>query len=402
MMKSTIDTSNLHGASILVVTNSFIDISNGSIIIGGTETYTDALIRVAERYSCQSIILQKSKVDFEMAYKNGSKIVSWASKSDLVDKMNIYCRNGKSISVIYQEDQITNNICPTVLIQHGVGWDGTSDNIDRSFPLIKVADLRRRYRLFAYSRNFLKTCSNLSRVICVDTNFINTMRVSWPMYDWGDYLTYIPNFADVHPAHAVREKWDENRSPLIVLFARRFAFHRGAYLWLSCLKTLAADYPEVEFRVVGFGEAENSLKELAITNTNLKIFSRPYTEMPGEHLAAHISVIPSLWSEGTSLSCIESMAAGCAIVASNVGGLCNLVVPGFNGMLIPPVGGHLTRAVSELIDNRTFAMDCGRRSYEMACAAFGRELWETRVAEVLADALRKPNPKMPKRRMKPF
>lgn len=399
-MNRSNDTSNLYGASLILITNSFIDVASGSIIIGGTETYTDAILRVAKKYNCQAIVLQRSKFAFETNHTNGFKIISWNSRSELKSKIHKYSRNGKSITIAYQDDHVPKTCYPAVLIQHGIGGDGTCDPSNRSLPLLKMADVRRRYNFFTGSRNVIKMCSHFIRVVCVDTNFINLVRLAWPMYDWGDYLTYIPNFADIHPADQIKKKWNENCSPLIVLFARRFALHRGVYLWLSCLKTLTTDYPEVEFRVVGFGEAENSLKELAGRRTNLKIYSRPYSEMTGEHLAAHISVIPSLWSEGTSLSCIESMAAGCAIVASNVGGLCNLVVPGFNGMLISPVEEQLTSAVSELIDNRSLAIDFGMRSYDMARAAFGRDLWEKRIAEVLSDVLHKPDPWIPKRRIR--
>ena len=62
----------------------------------------------------------------------------------------------------------------------------------------------------------------------------------------------------------------------------------------------------------------------------------PFNEMDKLYKEADISIIPTLHSEGTSFTCLESMASQLPIIASNVGGLGNLIIDGFNGILINP------------------------------------------------------------------
>ena len=46
------------------------------------------------------------------------------------------------------------------------------------------------------------------------------------------------------------------------------------------------------------------------------------------------------------------MACGCAVVATNVGGLCNLVINNFNGLLVNPNPEEISDAITKLVDNK--------------------------------------------------
>ena len=59
---------------------------------------------------------------------------------------------------------------------------------------------------------------------------------------------------------------------------------------------------------------------------------------------ADVVVIPSLVlengrTEGTSVVCLEALAAGCPVICSRVGGLAEIIVDGENGLLVEP-GDH--------------------------------------------------------------
>ena len=94
-----------------------------------------------------------------------------------------------------------------------------------------------------------------------------------------------------------------------------------------------------------------------------------------------------MYAEGTSLSCIEAMATGNAIVATNVGGLPNLVVGGLNGLLINPEGGELYRAVKRLVRDRALREELARNGLEVA-RRFSKEAWERSWLEVIRTYLR--------------
>jgi glycosyltransferase involved in cell wall biosynthesis len=59
------------------------------------------------------------------------------------------------------------------------------------------------------------------------------------------------------------------------------------------------------------------------------------SEIPGLYAAADFVVMPSLL-EATSLSAMEAMASGKAVLSTNVGGLPFLVRGEENGILVPP------------------------------------------------------------------
>jgi glycosyltransferase involved in cell wall biosynthesis len=222
------------------------------------------------------------------------------------------------------------------------------------------------------------------------------------MYDWSRHLEYIPNFAAISEQNVIEKKWQRDNSDSgVVLFARRFVIQRGVYLWADCVSELAPRFPKVEFRFVGYGDGESHLKPLVQKHPNVSFYSRHHHEIQREHESAHIEVVPSLWSEGTSLSCLEAMAAGCALVCSDVGGLGNLVMPGYNGLILPPRIQFFTKAVADLLHNPQKASEMGHRAYQVAKMSFSREAWENRVESLLEDVWRHPEAAPLARRWRP-
>ena len=68
--------------------------------------------------------------------------------------------------------------------------------------------------------------------------------------------------------------------------------------------------------------------------------------MPQVYRYADIVLIPTKAAEGTSLSCLEAMASGRAVIAGCVGGLSDLIVDGYNGLLLRPLTGGIWRTPS--------------------------------------------------------
>jgi glycosyltransferase involved in cell wall biosynthesis len=51
---------------------------------------------------------------------------------------------------------------------------------------------------------------------------------------------------------------------------------------------------------------------------------------------ADVLVVPSLWAENAPLVALEARAAGCPVIASDIGGLPELIEDGRDGLLFPP------------------------------------------------------------------
>ena len=80
-----------------------------------------------------------------------------------------------------------------------------------------------------------------------------------------------------------------------------------------------------------------------------------------EHLRnADIFTLPSRW-ESLPLSIIEAMAAGLPVVATDVGGVAELVTDGHTGVLVPPRDvDALAASLDRLLADRQLRADMGR------------------------------------------
>jgi len=100
------------------------------------------------------------------------------------------------------------------------------------------------------------------------------------------------------------------------------------------------------------------------------------------HLHHDIAVIPSLGSEGTSLSAAEAMGAGCAVVATPVGGITNMILDGFNGLLIQPKALDFAAAILRLADDKALRREIAGHAYCTASRCFDVRVWNERWKQV--------------------
>lgn len=96
------------------------------------------------------------------------------------------------------------------------------------------------------------------------------------------------------------------------------------------------------------------------------------------NLNHHITLIPTYGSEGTSFSLLEGMACGAIPVASNVGGMTNIVVDGFNGFLVEPTSNEYFKVIENIIlmekNQLRILSENARATLEKG---FSKEIWET-------------------------
>jgi glycosyltransferase involved in cell wall biosynthesis len=66
-------------------------------------------------------------------------------------------------------------------------------------------------------------------------------------------------------------------------------------------------------------------------------------KIPGVLDGIDALVIPSIWHENMPLVSLSAQAAGCPLIASDVGGLSDIISHGENGLLFPPGSAHALR-----------------------------------------------------------
>jgi len=100
---------------------------------------------------------------------------------------------------------------------------------------------------------------------------------------------------------------------------------------------LKKKYRDIKLLVLGEGKDKNKL-EVQIRDFNLEknIFLLGRKENVSDHLnASDVFVMPSLW-EGLPLALLEAMICGLPVVATNVGGVPEVITDGKNGFLVEP------------------------------------------------------------------
>ena len=100
-----------------------------------------------------------------------------------------------------------------------------------------------------------------------------------------------------------------------------------------------------------------------------------------------IFVLPSL-NEGMGRVLVEAMAAGKPIVASNVGGIPDLVEHDHNGLLVPPGDEKaLATSIKQLINNPEKAKLMGQHGREL-CHQFSVEAMVEKIDNLYEDLLK--------------
>ena len=108
-------------------------------------------------------------------------------------------------------------------------------------------------------------------------------------------------------------------------------------------------------------------------------------EMYKAYQNTDVVLIPTRYSEGTSLSCIEAMGCEKAIIATTVGGLPNLVFNDYNGLLISPTASDLYNAAKKIIDNPQLIKKFGKNSLHLAENSLQKENWKENWKQVIKE-----------------
>jgi len=100
--------------------------------------------------------------------------------------------------------------------------------------------------------------------------------------------------------------------------------------------------PRFRGLVIGEGPEEQRLRELARTlgiGDRVRFLGRvPHAELPLVLSQCDLFAQPSIGEEAFGISVVEAMACGLPVLASNNGGLPEIVVEGETGHLLPPGG----------------------------------------------------------------
>jgi len=155
-------------------------------------------------------------------------------------------------------------------------------------------------------------------------------------------------------AQALRTEQGINMDSPLILTLARLIEAKGLMTLFEAIKLVNRDFPSAQFIIAGDGpEYSGLLNKAAHLNQQvggeiLRLVGEVVDPLP-YYAAADLFVLPS-WSEGLPLSILEAQAAGLAVVASAVGGIPEVIIPGQTGLLVPPKNpATLAEAICRLL-----------------------------------------------------
>lgn len=127
--------------------------------------------------------------------------------------------------------------------------------------------------------------------------------------------------------------------------ATRFAYigtvsrPKGVHVLIRAFRRLP--HPDATLEIIGDVGAEpeyfRKLHSLAADDARIRFAGRVPNERIAERLRrVDVQVVPSIWYENAPLTIYSAQAAGVPVVASNLGGMSELIADGVNGLLFAP------------------------------------------------------------------
>lgn len=196
-------------------------------------------------------------------------------------------------------------------------------------------------------------------------------------------VRYVPNSVEL-PSEAVIA--DPTRQPASGVLVARFVVEKAHETLLQAL-ALMPERPRIV--LVGDGPVLDEMKALATTLGVLASveFVGGTPEATEFQLAAQFAVLCSR-TEGLPNVILEAMALGLPTVATDVGGVRELVVDGVTGLLVPPENPvALAAALERMAADPDMRQEMGRRAREAVIASTGDEI-ARQYLEFYAEQLR--------------
>jgi len=161
----------------------------------------------------------------------------------------------------------------------------------------------------------------------------------------------------------------EKESP-IIFTAGGLKATKGFDFLIESFRLVVDKHPEVKLRIAGEGSNKEKLiqltKKLDLENNVQFVGRLSYEQMRKEYGNSTFVVSPSLWPEPLTRIIFETFAMKKTIIATDVGGSSELVMPGKTGMLVQPRDNQgLAAAMNKLLEDDKLRVELAENAYKL-------------------------------------
>jgi len=370
----------------------FADPQTCKLHVGGVQTYARDLGLLALKLGYSVSVFQLDELCNDTITLENMTIhschVQRSAYQSFFDK--VYSKHNKSGSVfVIMTDQMDiKSKRPNVIsIQHGIAFDIPGDMINGICGKSNILQHINKTLRCLRNVNRFYMCRN---TVCVDYNFFNWFRTIGTIYP-NKNVNVIPNYAsDFISFDELHNKLTVKRNTFKIVFARRFVDYRGTKIFANVVERLIKDKAPIEITFAGSGPLENDIINRFKYCPQVRITQFSAPESIEFHKYYDIAVVPTIYSEGTSLSLIESMAAGCLPIATHVGGMTNIILDHHNGLLCYPDEDSLYTSIKEVLNMQTNEFNnIVTNAYNSAVSSFSIKIWRERWTNVINEVSNK-------------
>ena len=192
------------------------------------------------------------------------------------------------------------------------------------------------------------------------------------------------------PCCTLREEYGLPAEGPIVGVVARLEPEKGHPTLLEAWRSVVAAVPDATLLVVGEGSRREALEALAVELgvADRVVFTGRRDDVPAVTAALDVAVLPS-YREALGLTILEAMALSRPVVASNVGGIPEMVEDGITGLLVPPRDAEaLATAIVRLLRDHPLADTLARAGHDLVHERFCIELMVAAVEAIYDDGAR--------------
>ena len=283
--------------------------------------------------------------------------------------------------------EVVNEVVPDIIHVHGRLAPRLISMLKTRSPLIYTVHdqspytaafrgLERLTRVLAYLALEYRTVHKVHHVIAV------SRHVYRELIEWigllKERVSLIPNGVDTEYF-----KPSGNKKPYI-LFVGRLTKRKGIDILVRAFAKIAGRFPETKLIIVGDGEEKKNILNMAIRlniyNRMLLLSNIPANILRRLYAESSIFVLPSR-GEGLPLSLLEAMSSQCAVIATKVSGVTDVIDHMENGIIIELDNiEQLANTLTLLLSDQALLKKIARKAREKAVEEYS---WDTIARKVI-------------------
>jgi glycosyltransferase involved in cell wall biosynthesis len=247
---------------------------------------------------------------------------------------------------------------------------------------------------------FLKRLLSAGSIVrASDNSFLSFVQAEWP--ELSNQVYPIPNGVktDVFaPKKNSRDDISVNISERrTILFPRNLNGTHGTFLFINTMEHLKRKKDNFVGVLLGDDDTRTGSKakrlvcKYDLTNNISFPGHIPNGDMVNYYNAADIVVVPTPYSEGSSIACLEAMSCATPVVATDIGGLKEIIYRDYTdgGVTVKPLPEKLSQSIYHFLEKDELITKVGRNGRERVCKYYTHESWEKSMSSFFDLVIRK-------------